>query len=190
MQISMLKKLSLCAFASILVFWAISKFGDYLFSSNSLEKGVLPNSESNDSNSIGKRRIETKKSNVIQDKKGRNVSGAIALLNTANEKTGKMIFKKCKSCHTTQKGGKNKLGPNLWDIVGRTKALDTNYRFSKAFRKLEGKWDYQDLDKFITKPKEFIKNTKMSFAGIKNKQDRADLILYLRSLSNNPKPLP
>ena len=115
---------------------------------------------------------------------------ALAMLATADAGAGAKTFKKCKACHSTAKGGKNKVGPNLWDVVGRAKAGVPGFKYSGALKGLGGEWTYKDLDAFLTKPKRFAKGTKMSFAGLKKPKDRANLIIYLRSLSDSPKPLP
>ena len=112
------------------------------------------------------------------------------LLASANVENGQKVAKKCVSCHTFVKGGANKIGPNLWDIVGAKPAAADGFGYSSAMRGMEQAWDYDALNKFILKPRDFLRGTKMSFAGIRKDKDRADLIAYLRSLSDNPKPLP
>ena len=89
-----------------------------------------------------------------------------------------------------EKGGRNTVGPNLWEVVGRAKAGGGGFRYSSALKRLGGAWTYADLDGFLTKPKAFAPGTKMSLSGLKKASDRADLIAYLRSLSEQPKPLP
>ena len=115
---------------------------------------------------------------------------ALTLLASASADGGKKAFKKCKSCHTTKNGGKNKVGPNLWEIVGKAKASTAGFKYSGALKGLGGKWSYQDLDAFLTKPKAFAKGTKMTFSGVKKPADRAALLVFLRSLSGSPQPLP
>ena len=112
------------------------------------------------------------------------------LLAAADPGAGKKTFKKCKACHTTDKGGKNKVGPNLWDVVGNAKAAREGFKYSGVLKGLGGEWTYQDLNGFLTAPKAFAKGTKMSFAGLKKAGDRAAVIVFLRSLSDQPKPLP
>jgi len=117
-------------------------------------------------------------------------SDIAALLASADVDAGKKVFKKCKSCHTTDKSGKNRIGPNLWDIVGNAKAAKDGYKYSGTLKDLGGDWTYDDLDGFLAAPKAFAKGTKMSFSGVRKEGQRAALIAYLRSLSDQPKPLP
>ncbi len=112
------------------------------------------------------------------------------LLAKANVEEGKKIAHKCESCHTLDKGGKNKIGPNLWGVIGRKHASHPGFSYSSAMQALKGSWDYDSLNKFIYSPRADIPGTKMTFIGIKNDQERADVIAYLRTLSDNPKPLP
>lgn len=115
-------------------------------------------------------------------------------LQTANAEKGEAVHKKCMTCHTTEKGGPNKTGPNLWDIVNRPVGTHEGFSYSAAMKEFSKggseKWTYENLDHFLTSPKGFIKGTAMGFAGDKKPDERADLIAYLRSLSDNPAPLP
>ena len=112
------------------------------------------------------------------------------LLAKADAAAGEKIAKKCASCHTFEKGGPNKIGPNLWDVVGRKHAGHEGFSYSSVMQGMPGNWDYDALNKFIYSPKTYAKGTKMTFAGLKNDQERADVIAFLRTLSDNPKPLP
>jgi cytochrome c len=112
------------------------------------------------------------------------------LLAKANAENGQNIAKKCLQCHTFEKGGANKVGPNLWNIVGNKIAHSDSFAYSSAFKGHQGQWTYENLNHYIYKPQKFIPGTKMAFAGIKKGQERADLIAYLRALSDVPKPLP
>ena len=112
------------------------------------------------------------------------------LLPNANASTGQGVFKKCSACHTPGQGGKNGQGPNLWNIVNRDKGSVEGFKYSKAMAGKGGKWDFEALALFLHKPKSYLKGTKMAFAGVKNINDLADMLAYLRSLSDSPAPLP
>ena len=116
-----------------------------------------------------------------------------ARLKTADVGRGQKAFSKCTSCHTGEKGGGNKVGPNLWGVVGGHKARLDGFNYSGALAdrgKAGESWSFADLDKFLADPKAFIAGTAMGFAGFKDPGDRADVILYLRSLSDAPVALP
>ena len=115
----------------------------------------------------------------------------VALLAAADAAAGQAVAKKCKACHTFDQGGANRLGPNLWGIVNRQIAGVADFNYSPALRDLAGgEWTFEDLDAFLTKPKDYAKGTKMSFGGLKKPEVRANLIAYLRSLSDSPAALP
>jgi cytochrome c len=98
---------------------------------------------------------------------------------------GKSMFrKKCMGCHTAAKGEPNRTGPNLWDIVGREKGASEGYRYSTPMKALGGAWSEADILGFIAGPRTFLPDTKMTFAGIKNEQDRADILAYLKTLKD------
>ncbi len=117
-------------------------------------------------------------------------TGLAALLAAADTDAGKKVFRKCKACHGFDKGGKNKVGPNLWDIVGRPVAGGGGFKYSGALGEIGGNWSYEALDAFLASPKTFAKGTKMSFSGVKDEIDRANLIAWMRTLSDNPAALP
>jgi len=112
-------------------------------------------------------------------------------LASANVDAGKAVFmKQCFTCHTVDKGGANKVGPNLWDIVGRKKASHPGFSYSSALTAKGGDWSYEDINHMIFKPLTYVKGTKMAFAGLPKEQERADVIAYLRTMADTPKPLP
>ena len=118
------------------------------------------------------------------------VESVSSLLASASLEKGEKIFKKCGACHNYKKGSKSKIGPNLWDLINRPKASVSGFAYSKALSEYGGKWTFEELNEFLYKPKEYISGTKMNFAGLKDVEGRADLILWLRQQSDNPIPLP
>ncbi|QRM53832.1 cytochrome c family protein [Sinorhizobium sp. BG8] len=116
------------------------------------------------------------------------------LLAKADAAAGEAVFKKCQACHSGEKGGPNKVGPDLWDVVNRPIASHEGFSYSAAMTTFSegGKqvWDFEHLNHFLTAPKKYIAGTAMGFAGLKKDDERANLIAYLRSLSDSPAPLP
>ncbi len=107
------------------------------------------------------------------------------LVQNANFEKGKLVAKKCIACHSFEKGGPNKVGPNLWNIVGNKKAhLADTFNYSKALREKGGTWGHEELFAFLKNPQVYIRGTRMAFAGIANPQDIADLISYLHTMSD------
>jgi len=112
------------------------------------------------------------------------------LLASANADKGAVIFKKCAACHTSAKGGKNKLGPNLWNIVNAPRGGKAGFKYSDSMKNKPGNWDFESLNEFLIKPKAYIPRTKMAFGGIKKANQRADLIVYLRNLAESRAKIP
>ena len=112
------------------------------------------------------------------------------LLAKADPAAGQKSSSKCASCHDFSDGGPNKIGPNLYGVVERPKGKEAGFSYSAAFGKLSGDWTFDDLNDYLKKPSAYAPGTKMSFAGLGNDQERANVIAYLRSLSKNPVPLP
>ncbi|GEP09170.1 c-type cytochrome [Methylobacterium gnaphalii] len=118
-------------------------------------------------------------------------AGSIATrLASADPEKGKAGTKACQACHSFEKGGPNKAGPDLWEVVGRKKGSHEGFAYSDAMKAKGGDWSYEDLDHFLTKPSEYVKGTKMAFQGISAPAERANVIAYLRTLAESPKPLP
>ncbi|MCM2291755.1 cytochrome c family protein [Allorhizobium sp. BGMRC 0089] len=116
------------------------------------------------------------------------------LLASADVKAGAQIFKKCGACHDDTKGGPNKVGPNLWGVVGRPVASHEGFAYSAAMKDFSKggseHWTYENLNHFLTSPRKFVSGTAMGFAGLPKEQDRADIIAYLRTQADTPEPLP
>ena len=103
---------------------------------------------------------------------------------------GEKVFKKCAACHSIVKGGANKIGPALYNIVGRKIGGVTDYKYSKALTEYGKEWNFEELNGFLIKPSKWIKGTKMAYAGLRKEKDRASVIKYLNQSSDNPLPLP
>jgi cytochrome c len=112
------------------------------------------------------------------------------LMAAANAEEGKALMNKCSACHTFDKDGANRVGPNLWGIVNAPKAHHKDYSYSSAMASKGGNWSYEDLAHFLHAPKDFVPGTKMGFAGFKKQEDLANAIAYLRTLSDSPAALP
>jgi len=113
-----------------------------------------------------------------------------SLLSQATVEKGQKLAKKCAACHTFEQGAANKIGPNLYGILGDPVARQPDFKYSGALAEHGGTWDYDSLNAFLTKPKEYVPGTKMTFPGFKKPKDRASVILYLRSLGDSETPLP
>ena len=114
-------------------------------------------------------------------------SGSIlALFALTNSADGEKIFKKCAACHSIAKDGANKIGPALWGVLGRKAGSVSDYKYSKAMAAHGKTWSFEEMNGFLIKPKDWIKGTKMSFAGLKNAKDRAAVILYMNENIDSP----
>jgi len=104
--------------------------------------------------------------------------------------SGEKIFKKCAACHSINKGGKNKIGPALYNVVGRTVGGVDDYKYSKTLASYGKEWTFEELNGFLKKPSTYLKGTKMSYAGLRKEKDRASIIKYLNQNGDSPKLLP
>ena len=113
-----------------------------------------------------------------------------ALMAMGDLTTGEKVFKKCAACHSIVKGGKNNIGPALYNVVGRKIGQVNDYKYSKALSDYGKEWTFEELNGYLIKPAKWIKGTKMAFAGLRKEKDRASVILYLNKNSDNPLTLP
>ena len=113
-----------------------------------------------------------------------------ALLAMGDLAHGEKVFKKCTACHMIAAGGKNMIGPNLWSVIGRQAGVVSDYKYSKAMVAYGKEWTFEEMNSYLIKPQAYVKGTKMAFAGLRKEKDRASVILYMNSKSDNPKPLP
>jgi len=138
--------------------------------------------------------VDVKQSVTAQLKnEGENVEQKIdiaALMAMGDIATGEKVFKKCAACHSIVKGGKNNIGPALYNVVGRQVGSISDYKYSKALSNYNKEWTIEELNGYLIKPAKWIKGTKMAFAGLRKEKDRASVILYLNQNSDNPLPLP
>ena len=113
-----------------------------------------------------------------------------ALMAMGDLATGEKVFKKCAACHSIVKGGKNNIGPALYNVVGRKVGAIDDYKYSSALSEYGKEWSFEELNGYLIRPAKWIKGTKMAFAGLRKEKDRASVILYLNQNSDNPLPLP
>ena len=110
----------------------------------------------------------------------------MAIFASTSAAEGAKVFKKCAACHSINEGGSNKIGPALWGVLGRSAGSVPDYKYSKAMTSYGKNWSFEEMNGFLIKPKDWIKGTKMSFAGLKKAEDRAAVILYMNENTNSP----
>ena len=113
-----------------------------------------------------------------------------ALLALGTVEHGQKVFKKCSACHSIKKGGRNNIGPALYNVLGRNMGALEDYKYSKALIAFGKDWTFDEMNNFLIKPTTYIKGTKMAFAGLKKEKDRASVILYMNANSDSPLDLP
>ena len=133
---------------------------------------------------------ETKEISKDDNEKAKSGNDIKVFLDLGSIDHGKTVVKKCIGCHSVSKGGSNKIGPALWGVIGRKVGSISGYKYSKAMSRFGKNWDFEAMNNFLIKPKNYIKGNKMAFAGISKEKDRASLILYLNEQSDSPLPLP
>ena len=170
-----INKIITAILVTILVIFGIGKISDIIFDK--------------DDKDIVAYKVEAPEGETIQASTEASID-ITALLAMGDIAHGEQVFRKCKSCHSIKEGGKNNIGPKLWNVMFRPVGSVTEYKYSKALSSYEKEWSWEEMNGFLIKPSAWIKGNKMGFAGLKNEKDRASVILYLNQNSNNPQPLP
>jgi len=171
-----INKIIVAVLVTILVVFGIGKVSDLIFQT---EKNVVAY------------KVEVSTENTTATAVSSETSVDIsALLAMGDVEHGKKVFKKCAACHSINKGGGNKIGSALWNVVFRPVGSVADYKYSKALTSYGKEWSWEELNGFLIKPSKWIPNNKMGFAGLKSEKDRASVILYLNQSSDNPRPLP
>ena len=159
----------------------ISKISNIIFKVNKLDSSAYKVELPDD----GAKQISEE--NTMKADEKVDISALMALGDIAH---GEKVFKKCSACHSIEAGGGNKIGPALYNVVGRKIAAVEDYKYSKALVEYKKNWSFEELNGFLIKPQKWIKGTKMAYAGLRKEKDRASVILYLNKYSDNPLPLP
>ena len=163
-------------FAIILVL-AINKVSEVLYYVEKPEKSAYQVESMDTAASVS----STEESSVSSE-----TENIMALFASVSASDGEKVFKKCAACHSIAQGGANKIGPALWGVLGRKAGSISEYKYSKAMIAHGKPWSFEEMNGFLIKPKDWIKGTKMSFAGLKNEKERAAVILYMNENTDNP----
>ena len=170
-----INKIITAILVTILVVFGIGKISDVIFDK--------------DDENIVAYKVEAPEAEAVQASSETSVD-ITALLAMGDIAHGEKVFRKCKSCHSIKEGGKNNIGPKLWNVMFRPVGSVTEYKYSKALSSYGNEWSWEEMNGFLIKPSVWIKGNKMGFAGLKKEKDRASVILYLNQNSDNPKSLP
>ena len=177
-----INKIVACILIVALVFIGLANFGEILYE---VEKPKIAHYQIE-----GVENVQTASSSVVTEEAPViEEESIIELLAAADIDKGAKVFKKCSQCHVVEKDGANKIGPALWNIINKDIGSKEDFKYSKAMAAFEGDWTYEQLNSYLLNPKKYIEGTKMAFAGLKKSSDRANVILYLRSFSDNPAPI-
>ena len=170
-----INKIITAILVTVLVVFGIGKISDIIFDK--------------DDKDIVAYKVEAPEGEAVQASVESSVDIS-ALLAMGDVAHGEALFRKCKSCHSIKQGGKNNIGPKLWNVMFRPVGAITDYKYSKSLSSYGKEWSWEEMNGFLIKPATWIKGNKMGFAGLKSEKDRASVILYLNQNSDNPKPLP
>ena len=170
-----INKLVTAILVTVLIVFGIGKISDIIFKVNKTEVVAYKVEE------------PARSSNEAKAESSVEISSFLSMGDVTD---GAKVFKKCAACHSINKDGKNKIGPKLYNVVGRATVAISDYKYSKALTSYNKTWTFEELNGFLLKPAAWIKGNKMGFVGLKNDRDRASVILYLNQNSDNPQPLP
>ena len=184
MEFSFIQKFGAALLATVWLLWGSNMIGDWIIPERAAPEGgsAVVATAAPVAASTAKAAPAAAKETQVEDIK--------PLLAKASVDEGQKLFKKCQVCHNAAKGAGSKVGPDLWNVVGRAKASFDGFGYSDGMKKKGGEWSYDDLNHFIANPKDYVPGTKMTFAGLKKPDERADVIAYLRTLNDSPPPLP
>ena len=170
-----LNKIIAAVLGTVLIVFSINKFADILFHADKPQQSAY--------------KVE-KVEPTLASTTEKAAVGINELLAMGSVEHGEKVFKRCSACHMISAGGKNLIGPNLWSVLGRKTAAVSGYKYSKALAAYGKNWTFAEMNGFLIKPSAHIKGTKMAFAGLKKEKDRASVILFMNSKSDNPLPTP
>ena len=159
---------------SVLVIMGVQNLSSVLYSTDDADPASYPVEVASHSDVDG--------AGAVEEEAGPSLA---QLLASADISKGEKVAKKCAACHTFDDGGANKVGPNLYGVVGQATAHRGDFNYSGAMAGMGGTWDFETLNAFLEKPSAYVSGTAMSFAGLRKAGDRADLIAYLNSLGSN-----
>ena len=163
---------------SVLILLVVGQLSSFVISPTAPDKVAYPVPESEEADGADK-------TDAAEDKPSLG-----ALLAEADVERGKKAAKKCAACHTFDEGGANRVGPNLYGILNDDPARSDGFAYSSALKDMDGGWTFEALDAFLANPRVALPGTKMAFAGVRRPDQRADLLLYLRSLGDTNAELP
>ena len=175
-----MNKIIVSILLAVILVLGINKIADVIFYVEKPEKSayqVASNATTTSTTSSETSASESESGNIM------------AIFASTSAAEGAKVFKKCAACHSIAEGGANKIGPALWGVLGRKSGALPDYKYSKAMAAHGKPWTFDEMNGFLIKPKDWIKGTKMSFAGLKNAKERAAVILYMNENTNNPLPL-
>ena len=175
-----MNKILVSVILALVLVLGINRIADVIYSVEKPEKSAYQVASVTDESSSS---TETNSESVDVDK------DIMVLFASVNLSDGEKTFKKCAACHSVNKGGANKIGPALYNVIGRKAGSLTDYKYSKGMVAYAKEWSPQEMDGFLENPKGWVKGTKMAYAGIKNSKERAALILFLNQNGDNPLPL-